>query len=248
MSYTSITDTASMSAFNQATFYSYDIHGNVDTLLQDYGPLTGIRNIMNIQIFNSNRWKRLVYKYDLISGKVNYVAYQPPRGATYYPDMFYHRYEYDAENRLILAETSKDSVYWEKDARYEYYKHGPLARTILGEQLVQGIDNAYTLQGWLKGVNSISFHNASTDMGEDGKINGLNQFIARDAYGFNLNYHASDYQPINNTVSPFPNASAFLPNNEHRPLFNGNINNISFPETALEEGVSFPCCWFKFVA
>jgi hypothetical protein len=248
VSYTSITDTASMSAFNQATFYSYDIHGNVDTLLQDYGPLTGIRNIMNIQIFNSNRWKRLVYKYDLISGKVNYVAYQPPRGATYYPDMFYHRYEYDAENRLILAETSKDSVYWEKDARYEYYKHGPLARTILGEQLVQGIDNAYTLQGWLKGVNSISFHNASTDMGEDGKINGLNQFIARDAYGFNLNYHASDYQPINNTVSPFPNASAFLPNNEHRPLFNGNINNISFPETALEEGVSFPCCWFKFVA
>ncbi|WP_290790906.1 hypothetical protein [Flavihumibacter sp. UBA7668] len=43
---------------------------------------------------------------------------------------------------------------WNKEARYQYYLHGPFARTILGQQNVQGIDYAYTLQGWLKGVNS----------------------------------------------------------------------------------------------
>ncbi len=38
-------------------------------------------------------------------------------------------------------------------ASYEYYTHGPLARTILGKLKVQGLDHAYTLQGWLNGVN-----------------------------------------------------------------------------------------------
>jgi hypothetical protein len=43
--------------------------------LQDYGSATtGLGNIMNA---NGNRWKRIVYQYDLVSGKVNSVAYQP---------------------------------------------------------------------------------------------------------------------------------------------------------------------------
>ncbi|MCW3094074.1 MAG: hypothetical protein JWP81_5143 [Ferruginibacter sp.] len=235
VSFTSYTDTANLSGFNTATLYSYDIHGNVDTLLQDFGvsTVTGVTNIMNVQTTNANRWKRMVYKYDLISGKVNHVAYQPPRGNTYYPDMFYHRYSYDAENRLILAETSMDSVVWEKEARYDYYRHGPLARTTLGEQLVQGTDYAYTLQGWLKGVNSISLANGDFDMSSDGKVGAQNQYVARDALGFNLNYFAGDYLPINISVNPFPGASAYLPGTENRPLYNGNINsmavNISFP-------------------
>jgi YD repeat-containing protein len=65
-----------------------------------------------------------------------------------------HRYTYDAENRLTLVETSTDNLVWEKDARYEYYRHGPLARVTLGDQQVQAMDYAYTLQGWLKGINS----------------------------------------------------------------------------------------------
>jgi hypothetical protein len=82
VSYTWLIDSTTTSGFNQASFYCYDIHGNVDTFLQDYGPIAGLRNIMNIQVNNNNRWKRMVYKYDLISGKVNHVAYQPPRGNT----------------------------------------------------------------------------------------------------------------------------------------------------------------------
>ena len=76
VAYTKYTIGSNSLAFNQASFYSYDIHGNVDTLVQDYGrsdtPTTA--NMMNL---NNNRWKKIVYKYDLISGKVNHVAYQP---------------------------------------------------------------------------------------------------------------------------------------------------------------------------
>ena len=126
-----------------ASFYSYDIHGNVDTLIQDYKI-----GVMNDR---GNRFKKLVYRYDLISGKVNHVAYQPGQ-----VDAFYHKYLYDAENRLTNVETSADSIHWENEAYYAYYKHGPLARTVIGQQQVQGIDYAYTLQGWLKAINPVS--------------------------------------------------------------------------------------------
>ncbi|MCP9751321.1 hypothetical protein EGI32_10095, partial [Ferruginibacter sp. HRS2-29] len=135
-------DAPTAAPWESATFYTYDIHGNVDVLLQDYkngmGTMPG-----------GNRYKKIAYKYDLISGKVNEVAYQP--GAA---DAFYHRYSYDAENKLTEVYTSKEYVYWEREASYKYYRHGPLGRTVLGKYGVQGIDYAYTLQGWLKGVNT----------------------------------------------------------------------------------------------
>lgn len=140
--------------FATATYYTYDIHGNVDTLVQDYGN-SGYSQTQNVMNTAGNRFKRIVYDYDLISGKVNMVCYQPRLvGDNVLPaDAFYHRYEYDAENRITDVYTSKDSVYWERDANYSYYKHGPLAQTVLGQQQVQGLTYAYTLQGWLKGVN-----------------------------------------------------------------------------------------------
>lgn len=54
--------------------------------------------------------------------------------------------------------TARDStillLFPEREAHYSYYKHGPLMRTVLGQLQVQGLDYAYTLQGWLKGINS----------------------------------------------------------------------------------------------
>lgn len=132
--------TAAGNPYASATFYSYDVHGNVDTLLQNYK-----RGVM---AENGNDFKRIEYQYDLISGKVNRVAYQPGR-----QDAFYHRYSYDAENRLTNVETSRDDIYWENEAWYAFYKHGPLARTVIGQQQVQGLDYVYTLQGWVKAVN-----------------------------------------------------------------------------------------------
>jgi RHS repeat-associated protein len=226
--------------YSQATFYSYDIHGNVDTLVQDYANYTAdisYRNIMNNNGLH-NRFKKMVYQYDLISGKVNHVAYQPQyrKGANIYrpADAIYHKYEYDAENRLTAAYTSIDSIVWEKDAGYDYYKHGPLARTEIGEQRVQGIDYAYTIQGWLKGVNSSSL-SPDKDMGLDGStINLQNRYVGRDALGFSLNYFNGDYSSIASGAGtnsmPQHTADAGVSNgltsSLYRPLYNGNISSM----------------------
>jgi len=50
----------------------------------------------------------------------------------------------DADNGIVQVETSKDAILWDKDANYEYYKHGPLSRAELGDLKVQGLDYAYT--------------------------------------------------------------------------------------------------------
>lgn len=205
--------------FDYGTTYSYDIHGNIDTLLQQYR--TGL-----MAAHGDNRFKVIAYKYDLISGKVNQVHYQPGQ-----PDQLYHRYEYDAENRITDVYICDNKVLIgdvnleEHDAHYDYYKHGPLARTIIGQQQVQGVDYAYTLQGWLKGVNSTGL-NPDMDMGNDGKVGGNNKAVARDAYGFNLNYFTGEYSAISNK-NPFPGHSGFMPAGEYRPLYNGNISSMA---------------------
>jgi hypothetical protein len=51
----------------------------------------------------NNRFKKIAYNYDLISGKVNSVAYQPGQ-----VDPFYHEYNYDEITgllRYLLATT-----------------------------------------------------------------------------------------------------------------------------------------------
>jgi hypothetical protein len=216
---------AGNSEYNRATFYTYDISGNVDTLLQDYGNSAGPeQNVMNM---NLNRFKKIVYRYDLVSGKLNMVMYQPG-----WSDQWLHRYSYDAENRLTLVETSTDNIVWERDARYEYYRHGPLARVTLGDQQVQGIDYAYTLQGWLKGINSTG-GTAVHDMGGDGLGASLHQYTARDAIGLTLNYFAGDYATIGGNL-PFPGYSGHLPAGMYRPLYNGNISSMSVYQKKFE--------------
>jgi RHS repeat-associated protein len=238
VSYTTITDTSITNAYNQGTFYTYDILGNVDHLLQDYGFTTDA-NTANLMNQNGNRWKKISYQYDLISGKVNMVMYQPMTR-----DAFYHRYSYDAENRLTLVETSRDSLVWEKDARYEYYRHGPLARVTLGDQQVQGLDYAYTLQGWLKGINSTG-GSETYDMGADGKAGSLNQFTARDAMGLTLNYFGNEYTAINGT--PFPGYSGKLPENDgFRPLYNGNISSSSVYQRMFEIQTGGPLIFYNY--
>ncbi|MDO9375309.1 MAG: RHS repeat-associated core domain-containing protein [Ferruginibacter sp.] len=210
--------------WDAASFYSYDIHGNVDTLLQDYK--TGMGAIAcTTEDIRGNRFKKVAYNYDLLSGKVNEVAYQPGQS-----DQFFHRYSYDAENRLQSVQTSKGKLYWEQDASYDYYRHGPLARTVLGNNQVQGLDFAYTIQGWLKGINSTAISTSATsfDMGSDGIAGSL---IARDAFGFGLNYFRLDYHAIKAALSPFTKMPANLPAGPATAtgteLFNGNISAMA---------------------
>ena len=229
-----------------ATYYSYDIHGNVDTLLQDYGSSTDVPNAMNSST-GGNRFKKMVYNYDLISGKVNLVAYQPGQ-----KDQFYHQYKYDAENRLTTVLTSKDSLFWEQEARYYYYRHGPLERMVLGQNQVQGLDYAYTLQGWLKTVNSNSVGDGIHDMGQDGFYNAddpylgtrINSNVARDVYGYMLNYFDGDYEPINipginvNVFAVMPTGG--LPSSlTGASLYNGNISSMLVNIPALSSNTPY---------
>ena len=104
---------------------------------------------------------------------------------------FYHQYFYDADNRITQVETSLDGVLWNHDARYEYYPHGPLARMELGQYKVQGVDYAYTLQGWLKGINSEQL-NPANDIGGDGVVGTPHEMVGRDAFGMTLGYYGDE--------------------------------------------------------
>lgn len=158
------------------TYYSYDPHGNVSSLLQ--------------KLPGSFR-KRVDYRYDLVSGKVNYVFFNYNPAFT---ETFVHKYQYDSDNRLTRVETSYDGFVFDTDARYNYYMHGPLARVELGHYKVQGLDYYYTLQGWLKGVNMPY----ASDPGNDGPNSGAR--VGRDEFGFALGYFQGDYKPVTTTV------------------------------------------------
>jgi RHS repeat-associated protein len=199
-----------ISGYNSATHYDYDIHGNLKTVIQDFPELKSL----------GQQFKRIDYDYDIISGKVNYVSYQQGQS-----DQFFHRYQYDADNRLISIETSKDETIWEKDGTYKYYQHGPLARTEIGDVKVQGMDYAYTLQGQLKGLNSNTLK-TSRDMGKDGNpgANNSHALFTPDEIGYTLGYYENDYKPIGINE----NFEATLGGDfesKSKDLFNGNISS-----------------------
>ncbi len=192
--------------YENAIHFSLDIEGNAQTVLNE--------NKNEIPV--AQRFKRIDYNYDLVSGKVNEVYYQRDSA-----DQFLEQYEYDADNRITNVLTSCDSIYWENDAAYEYYSHEPLAREVIGRRQVQGVDYAYTINGWIKGVNS-SILNPDYDMGQDGDVHNLaTATIGRDAMGFTLEYFAGDYVPIG--ASQFE--AQGLPVNS---LFNGNISGATY--------------------
>ena len=207
---------AADNTFDNGMFYNYDIHGNVKELI------TYINTPDLVAI--GQQIKVVAYDYDLISGNVNTVTYQ--KGST---DQFIHSYTYDADNRIIGVETSTDGVIWEKEAVYDYYKHGPLARVLIGDKKVQGLDYAYTIQGWLKGVNSERL-NPADDIGQDGF--GANTNIAKDAFGFTLDYFNGDYIANNsNRLLNMGGIQTVSPNN----LYNGNIKQMTTSLRDLNE-------------
>lgn len=207
--------------YDHGVHYSYDIHGNVKMLMREIKALKAL----------AQDYKITEYDYDLVSGKVNNVYYQ--KGQI---DQYMHHYDYDAENRLIDVQSGPTTNQLDEDAAYFYYRHGPLARVELGVQKVQGIDYAYTLQGWLKGVNTAHI-NSYKDIGRDG-YNGIDGFngnshLPIDEYGYSLNYFEGDYQPIGlgnaitnttNFVASTLNASL---NNDAPNLYNGNIRMMT---------------------
>jgi len=241
VTYSDVFDTDS-TIYNYASHYSYDIHGNVKTLWQDNPALAAISSQLT-----SQRFKRIDYNYDLVSGKVNDVCYEHDS-----LDAFAHHYEYDADNKITQVYTSKypeivwtgeqSDPLWDMDAKYFYYKHGPLARVELGNDKVQGIDYAYTLQGWMKSVNSETL-DSTRDMGLDGYvITGNNDsMFAKDIFGYTLNYFHNDYNSI--TASPFIADTISFGNtfSTNAPnLYNGNIRAMVTSITNPTNGNRLP--------
>jgi YD repeat-containing protein len=192
--------TAGLPYFSHATHYSYDISGNVKTLIQEFPALAQL----------GHRYKRVDYDYDLVSGKVNMLSYNRS-----FADQYYQRYSYDDDNRIVQVETSQDGYLWKRDASYQYYQHGPLARASIGDLRVQGIDYAYTIQGWLKAVNG-DMNEASLDMGLDGVD--ANSVYARDAVAGTIDYFKGDYKSLSGRPVSHVGQPAGM-----RNLYNGNI-------------------------
>ncbi|WP_081670990.1 LamG-like jellyroll fold domain-containing protein [Sporocytophaga myxococcoides] len=182
------------------TYYSYDPHGNVEWIVQE---IPGIGK------------NTIAYEYDLISNKVLKVKYNETLS-----DQFFHKYSYDADNRITEVFTSKDGRIWDKDAAYKYYLHGPLKRTEIGEDKIQGVDYVYTLQGWLKGVNTPNL-DATQDPGGDGLAGSEFQ---KDEYGMMLGYYGGDFNRTGSVFSSVAGNTYDLSSSD-KDLFNGNISS-----------------------
>jgi RHS repeat-associated protein len=167
---------------------------------------------------------------------VHEVVYQRSKA-----DQFIHHYAYDADNRILEVQTSKDGLLFDVDARYFYYDHGPLARTELGDNQVQGVDYAYNLQGWIKGINSGALL-PENDMGHDSEISAgnpdnPNKFFAKDVASFSLHYFEGDYQKISTSAADFlPQSTGSYLMTQREDLWNGNIGcmmtNLADPDPA----------------
>ncbi len=215
-------DPAKASSFLNGLFYNYDVHGNVKELVTYISDLKipDCRENSSTLLDCEAHLKRVHYNYDLISGNVNTVIYQPNK-----IDQFMHAYEYDADNRIVDVQTSKDGCIWEHDAQYQYYEHGPLARVELGDKKVQGMDYVYTLQGWLKTVNGESIADAQNDVGKDGISTST---VAKDAYSYALHYYNDDYEavslPETDRILKLSQNVQYTQNQDN--LYNGNIKTM----------------------
>jgi len=200
--------------YTSALHYSYDIHGNVMEHLQDLPELLAVdQNIKSTQ-----------YSFELISGNVQKAEYQAGK-----KDYLKHEYVYDQINRLTEVFTATDKVHSSRDAHYLYYDYGPLARVETGAYKVQGQDYAYTIQGWLKGVNSGSL-NTAHDLGRDGKTgystanSAAHRDVARDVTGYTLGYFEGDYRPVGYSTMEAATAGTSF-GSAGGNLYNGNIRH-----------------------
>ncbi|MBC7412425.1 MAG: hypothetical protein H7331_08240 [Bacteroidia bacterium] len=103
---------------------------------------------------------------------------------------------------------------------------------------VQGIDYAYTLQGWIKAVNSEDL-DPTKDQGKDGNNTpnyNPNTLVARDAFGYSLGYYTNDYKSIG--------LSNFIASKISAPLtpslYNGNISHMVTTITNPTTGATLP--------
>lgn len=208
--------------YESATHYSYDLHGNVVETIQDVPMMAPV----NLDAISTQ------YEFELISGNVKTVTYQEDE-----LDYMRHDYDYDKLNRLTEVFTSTDTIYSTQEAHYRYYDYGPLARTEIGKNKVQGLDYAYTINGWLKSMNASTL-NKFRDIGKDGNQGSslpyystnieAHKLVAKDVVGYTIGYFNGDYNAIgtSNMEADYSGSGAYDFGNGSNNLYNGNIRHL----------------------
>ncbi|RZL07008.1 MAG: RHS repeat-associated core domain-containing protein, partial [Pedobacter sp.] len=117
------------------------------------------------------------------------------------------------------VEVSRDTINWSKVAAYEYYLHGPLKSSGLGDS-IQKLDYVYNLQGWLKAINHPI---TAKDPGQDN----IGEAYTKDVFGMVLHYYTGDYKRTGNFLdaqaSITPKSGSHI-KDKGKDLYNGNIS------------------------
>ncbi|MBO9699069.1 MAG: hypothetical protein J7604_02605 [Sporocytophaga sp.] len=196
---------ASICNENACYHFNYDIYGNVVSMVQE------LKNF-NTSSSNELRYKYVTYKNLPISGLIKNIIYEPMSSK----DTWYQYYTYDADSRMTLAEVGNQTGNVNAIS-YSYYTHGPLKRSILGDN-IQGTDYVYNLQGWLKAINHPF---KSKDPGKDG----ITSSCPDDIFAEVVNYYKNDFNRTG--VGLDLTSSIAVPlqdaNKNGSELFNGNV-------------------------
>lgn len=162
-----VSKTYTLNPKTTATWYSYDIYGRVEWMVQ---YIDGIGA------------KTIDYEYDPIKGQVSKIIYQKHSNNG---ETFVHKYEYNTVGQLERVATSTNNQPFIEQAKYGYYETGALKRTDLRGG-IQGTDYVYNLAGQLKAINHPSLK-ADNDPGGD----------TNDAFGMHIDYYKGDYARSN---------------------------------------------------
>jgi hypothetical protein len=192
---------------NVYTVYSYDVDGNVKTMLtfiEAPGDLQWTINNIDPDPNTAPNWTsasihqtewlryssgRIDYEYDLISGKVKKLCFNKDRWNEYY-----QQFEYDENQRLTKVSSSREGEHYDLDAEYEYLAHGPLKNINIGQDKLQQVDYYYTINGWLKAINNTNLQRGASSWNQ----NDVDEFCA-DEFGTVINYFGGDYLNTSNT-------------------------------------------------
>ena len=142
---TAITFTRQNSSVTAISWYSYDVYGRVEWVVQ-YNVGLGAKTIDYEYDFNGNVTKTIFQKY------------KPA-------ELFAHRYTFNLNDVLVKVETSTNNSFFITQADYSYFASGELKRVNMG-QGIQGMDYVYTLDSKLKSINHPSLEQAK-DPGND---------------------------------------------------------------------------------
>ena len=181
---------------NKKTWYSYDELGRIKWVVQRYEGIPDGANGFTVKSF--------YYEYDylgnLMAMKYNYHL------TAGFTDKIEYYYTYDSDKRLARTQSliyGPATKGLRTDAEYQYYLTGQKKRCQLGNNL-QGIDYAYTINGWLKNINSPEL-DWIHDPGQDAGVNNPtpNRITYPDIFGMTLDYFENDYEKVYTYVQTY---------------------------------------------